>query len=428
MKKQFKLIISEFQERAIPNLTEREQDIPLNSKKIISLIGVRRSGKTSILFNMIKKLRQKVSNENIVYLNFEDDRLFEMELNNLNDLIDAYYELYPAKRAEKIYLFFDEIQNIDNWELFVRRVYDTLDVQIFITGSSSKLLSAEIATSLRGRTITYEIFPFSFKEILEHKDIAVNLHSPSSLSYIKNELESYLKSGGFPEIIDEDSFFQKKILSGYMDLIIYKDIVERHGITNRDLLKHLIKYCFVNMGTLLSFNKLYNEYKSRGFKLTKNSLYDYFSYLEEAFAFFKVPIYRDSIREEMRNPKKIYAVDNGFKALFDFSFSDDYSKLYENIVFLHLRRQSSEIYYYKEKQEVDFYCVIDGTKQLINVSYDLSGEKTRDREISGLVEAMKYFNIKKSFLITREEAAVEYIDECEIIILPLYEFLLTTGS
>jgi len=197
MKKQFKTIILDNQEREFKDITPREYDIPMKTKKIVSLIGVRRCGKTYILYSLIEKFRKKVAKENIVFINFEDDRLFPISLKNLDDLIVAYYELYPNKRKEKVYFFLDEIQNIEGWELFVRRIYDTLNIQIYITGSSSKLLSSEIATSLRGRTITYEIFPFSFKEYLVHKKIKVNLHSSSS---IKNAFNSYEKEYFFEKI------------------------------------------------------------------------------------------------------------------------------------------------------------------------------------------------------------------------------------
>ena len=424
MRDKFKKNIIEFQERKLPDLVPREYIIPTDTKKIVSLIGIRRSGKTSILFNMIKQLSVTVGIENIIYINFEDDRLFGLELKDLDDLLEAYYELYPDKRTQTVYLFLDEIQNIKNWELFVRRIYDTLRLQLFITGSSSKLLSAEIASCLRGRTITFEIFPFSFREYLQYKNIKINLHSPRSLNYIKNAFDSYLKAGGFPECINEDKFIRSKILSDYMNLIIYKDIIERYNIKNKQLLRHLIKYCFINIGTLLSFNKLYNQYKSLGYKLSKDSLFEYFSYLEEAYTLFKVPIYRESRKEQLRNPKKIYAVDNALKGMFEFSFSEDYSKLYENLTFLHLRRQSSEIYYFSQHQEVDFYTVIDGKKLLINVCFSLDSIETRQRELSGLLEAMKFLNINESFLLTKSEEAIEKIDNHIINIIPLFKYLL----
>ncbi len=424
MKDIFKKLIVDFMERDIKNILPREYNIPLESKKIISLIGVRRSGKSSILFDMINKLREKGNRDNIIYINFEDDRLYPLELSSLDLLLESYYELYPAKRGEKVYLFLDEVQVVDNWELYVRRVYDTENIHIYVTGSSAKLLSTEIATSLRGRTITYEIFPFSFKEYLQYKEINVNLHSSKSLSFIKNALEDYLVDGGFAETINEEPPVARKILSDYLELIVYKDIVDRYNIKNRSLLKHLNKYCFTNIATLVSFTKLFNEFKSQGYKLGKDTLFDYISYLEDAYTLFPVPIYRNSVKEEQRNPKKIYAIDNGFKKIYDYAIGDDMSKLYENIVFLHLRRQTKDVYYFKEKQEVDFYAKVNTNAYLVNVSYKIDDPATRKREIDGLVEAMNYFKLSKAYLITSEEDQTMQIDDKKIYIVPLFRWLL----
>lgn len=425
MREIFRRIIMDFQERTLRSTIKRDVQVPLFSDKIITLIGVRRSGKTSILYKMIEELRESIDPKNIVYINFEDDRLLGTTVSNLDDLIEGYFELYPEKRDEKIYLFFDEVQNIPGWEVFIRRIYDTLDVQIIITGSSSKLLSSEIATSLRGRTLTYEIFPFSFKEYLRFKNITVNLNSSKSLSFIKHHFEEYLLCGGFPETIGQDPSMQKRILSDYINLIVYKDLIERYGITNTALLKHLIKYAFVNMATSVSITKLYNDFKSNGFKLGKETLFDYFGYLEEAYAIFSVPIFRSSVREEQRNPKKIYAIDNGLRAVYDASFSPDYSKLYENLVFLALRSKTNEVYYIKERQEIDFYCVIEGEKQLINVSVDISNPDTFEREINSLTEGMEFIGVDKSILITKEREGSISVGDKLIHCIPLWKWLLT---
>jgi len=424
MKEIFKKLITDFIEKDIKNIQKREYAIPLESKKIISLIGVRRSGKSSLLFDTINQLRKIQPKENIIYINLEDDRLYPLKLASLDTVLEAYYELYPHKKDEKIYLFLDEVQVVENWELYIRRVYDTENIQIYITGSSAKLLSTEIATSLRGRTITYEIFPFSFKEYLEYKNITINLYSSKSLSFINNELENYLFDGGFAETIGEDKTISRKILSDYLELIVYKDIVDRYNISNRSLLKSLNKYCFTNLATLVSFTKLYNEFKSQGFKIGKDTIFNYLSHLEDAYAVFTLPIYRNSVKEEQRNPKKVYAIDNGFKKIYDYTMGEDKSKLYENIVFLHLRRQTKDLYYFKQNQEVDFYARIESKEYLINVSYIIEDEKTRKRELDGLLEAMAYFKLSQAYLITKDEESVVKIENKTIFIKPLYKYLL----
>jgi len=423
MKDIFKYIINEFIERELPDIKKRDMDIPLYSNKIISLIGIRRSGKTYLLYDLIKRLRKKISRENIIYINFEDDRLFGIKLNNLNEMIEAYFEMFPSKRSEKIYLFLDEIQEVNNWEKFVRRIYDNLNAQIFITGSSSNLLSKEIATNLRGRTITYEIFPLSFKEYLKFKNIEINLYSSKSLSFIKNSFNSFLTQGGFPEIaLEENDDIKKRILSDYVDLIIFRDVVERYNIKNLTLIKFLIRYFFSNPATLLSFNKLYNELKSQAFKLSKDTLFEYFSYLNDIYAVFLAPVFKNSIKSEMKNPKKIFIVDNGFNYIFNTSFSVDYSKLFENIVFLHLRRKYIDIYYFKEKKEIDFF--IPQKRLLINVSYNIEDKDTFVREIDSLQEGMEFFGIKEAYLISLDKESVLDVENKKIFIIPLWKWLL----
>ncbi len=421
MKELFKKIITDFQESSFKPTVPRDLQIPLDSGKIVSLVGVRRSGKTSLLYQIIEDLRTRVNPACIVYVNFEDDRLFPLELPHLDDLMEAYYELYPHNRDQKVWLFLDEIQNVQNWELFVRRIYDTLNLEIFITGSSSKLLGAEIATALRGRTITYDVFPFSFREYLRFRDIEVNLHSSRSSSFAANAFEDYIRHGGFAETIAATPDVRTRTLSDYSDLIIYKDIVERHGIKNLALMKHLVKYCFTNMATSASMNKLYNDFKSQGFKLGKDTLFEYFSYLNDAYAVFSVPVFRNSVREEQRNPKKIYAVDNGFKSIFDASLSPDYGRLYENAAFLHLRRQTREVYYFLQQQEVDFYSRIKGRRIIANVCLDLHAPYTRKRELNGLAEALKYFDSDQGWLLTRSREETVTHDGRTITMLPLWK-------
>lgn len=395
-------------------------------------MGVRRSGKTFVLFSLIRMLEEKenVDRKNILYINLEDDRLYPLELADLNSLIEAYYELFPQKKREKTYLFFDEIQNVPGWEAFVRRILDTENCRIFITGSSAKLLSKEIATSMRGRSLTYEIFPLSFREFLAFKKVDAGNYSSRGMAEIKNAFNEYLERGGFPEVIDYNTDIYTRTLQEYLDLIIYRDIIDRYNITNNLLFKHLMKFCFVNISKLVSTNKLYNDFKSQGLRLSKNTIYEYLSYLEDAYSAFTIPIYSNSPGEAMRNPRKIYSVDTGFKRVMDYSFRKDYGYLYENIVFLELRRQIKEIYYYKKKQEVDFFFEKEGKPNLINVSYTMadSSASTRKREINGLIEAMEYFSINNGLIITSDMEEEVKVDNKTIKLIPLWKWLLLHNS
>ncbi|WP_197910375.1 ATP-binding protein [Desulfosarcina ovata] len=391
----------------------------MKSKKIVSLIGVRRSGKTSTLQHTISQLRETVDPKQIVYLNFEDDRLDSLTIAELDLILEAYYELYPLHRESRTYWFFDEIQNIEGWEKFIRRMHDTEKGQIFITGSSAKLLGSELATSLRGRTLRYEVFPFSFREYLRYQNVEVNLNSSANRTLIKHHFDHYLTHGGFAECFDQSDDIQRRILRDYLDLVVYRDIVDRFGVTNRALLKHLIKYLFVNPATLVSYNKLYNEFRSQGFRISKDTLIDYFSYLNDAYAAFSIPIFRKSVREEQRNPKKIYIIDNGYKRLYDAFAGQDTGKLYENLVFLHLRRQTPDIYYFKQAYEVDFFVEGD----LINVSAKIDKAATRQREIRSLEAAMHHLGCKESLLLTAETEETIKTEAGTIRVLPVWEWL-----
>jgi len=420
----FKGLIVDFQERDLTHVVDREIEIPLDTGKIITIMGVRRCGKTHLLFSLINKPGKKIDRRNIVYINFEDDRLFPLQLGDLATLIDAYYELYPDKKDEKVFLFFDEIHNVKGWEKFVRRIYDTENCAVFITGSSSKFLSKEIASSLRGRTLSYEVFPLSFKEFLRFKNIEIDMYSSRSVARIKNALNEYLIKGGFPEVVNYDQELFTGTLQEYIDLIMYRDILERFKITNTFLLKYLMKFCFTNVSTLISFNKLYNDFRSQGLHLSRNTIYEYVSYLEDACALFTVPIYSTSVRGEWRNPRKIYSVDIGFKSVIEYAALKDIGRVYENLVFLELRRKHMNIRYIKQKQEVDFYFVSKGKGNLINVCYDLDEPSTREREIKGLLEAMESHTIKRALIITNEMEEQIEVDDRVIDIVPLWKWLL----
>jgi len=421
MKKElFKKIIRDNIEY-LPERKARELQLPLDSSKIISLIGTRRSGKTSVFYHTIHKLREHYPSENIVYISFDDDRMFGFELPDFQVLIDAYYEMYPLKKDETIYYFFDEIQNIPNWELFIRRIYDTEKCRIFLTGSSSRLLSKEISTGLRGRTVIYTLFPLSFTEFLGFKGIQPELYSSSKTAIIKNELVQYLETGGFPELLLENDL-KEKILKEYIDMIIYKDLIERYNVSNLFLIKYLVKYCFTNISTLLSINRIFNVLNSIGKRVSKNTLYEYFSYLEDAMILYQIPVYSDSASVQQRNPKKIYLADIGLKKTV--SFENDIGKIFENIVFIQLKRYYDDIYYYKDEQEVDFVYLNKGKPHLLNVSLDIDNPDTFYREVNGLLSAMKKMNLKESYLITDYQEKDEIIQGFTIHIVPLWKWLI----
>jgi len=418
----FKQIFTDSIERNFDYVVERDVDFPLESKKIITFIGVRRCGKTHLMYHAINKLREKMPRENLVYINFEDDRIFPLSLPNLSTMLETYYAMFPQKKSETVVFFFDEIQVVENWAVFIRRLYDTENCRIFISGSSSKLLSSEIATNLRGRTLSFEVFPLSFREFLRFNKISDNIHSSKNRAQIQYLFNAYVKFGGFPELVFEEERFARKTLQEYIDLIIYKDLIDRYKVGNRYLMKYLVKYCFSNISTLFSFNKLFNDLKSQGIQLSKNTLYEYMSYLEDAFAVFMLPVFSRSVSEQSKNPKKIYAVDTGFKTVN--SAAEDVGHKFENIVFLHLRRNSKELFYFKHKQETDFYYIGSESPQLINVAYSLETPTTLNREITGLLESMEALQISNALLINSDKDELFRHEDKTIRIIPLWKWLL----
>jgi predicted AAA+ superfamily ATPase len=425
MKAYYRELIIDFAERDLTAIKSRELLLPDEPLRIITIIGARRVGKTFLLLHHINKLRARIHASKLLYVNFENDKLFPFTLEKVQDIIETYYEIYPSCKSEKVYFFFDEIQNIPGWSLFLRRLYDTENCYIFITGSSSRLLSKEIATSLRGRTITFELFPLSFREYVQWLELstAENYSSRQRAEHI-NAFQSYISSSALPELIfEKDDAIQQAVLHEYINMVVYKDLIERHGLTQHNLIKLFIRFLTVNISNQISINKLFNDYKSQGLQLSKNSLYEFLTYLEDSYIFYNTSIYSSNIRDRQRNPKKIYTVDIGLKLLMDYQV--DKGRLLENLVFLQLRRKYHEISYFKAGQEVDFCFQTNRGLQLINVAYDISERGTYQREINGLVEAMIHFKIFESTLIIADGNETEVlIDGRRIKIIPAWRWMM----
>jgi predicted AAA+ superfamily ATPase len=424
----FKELIVEFHQDGIPDFIERDLELPINTNKIISVIGVRRSGKTYLLFQTIKKLLEKIPIEKIIYINFEDERL-EIKAQDLSLLLEAYKELYPEISLKDLYLFFDEIQNIEDWEKFVRRIYDKYTKNIYITGSNSKLLSKEIATALRGRTISYEIFPLSFKEFLKFKGFYFeekDFYNLEKRGIWKKQFLEYLEYGGFPEIVFfDDKNLKLKTLQNYFEVMLYKDLVERFQIKNSIILKYFIKRVIENIGKPLSVNNIFNELKSQGYKVSKDSLYEYLEMIEDIYLSIIVRKYSKSILKTGFSQKKAYIVDNGLINALSFSFKENYGVLLENLIAKEFKANGYEIFYYKEKKECDFVVAKKDKVIPVQVSYSLFSEKTKKREINGLLEAAKFLNVKNGIILTFDEFEELTINNIEIKIFPFYYYFNT---
>lgn len=420
-KEMFKYIIKEFHEARLPELYKRKLTIP-ETQKVISLIGLRRAGKTFYFYQLINNLiEDSINPSQILYINFEDDRILPLNVKELNTILEAYYELYPENTGETLYLFFDEIQNIDNWELFIRRVHDKKNARIYITGSSSKLLSKEIATSLRGRTLSYYLFPLSFKEFLRFRQVTLNkdFEYTDARFKVKKLFSEYLVGGGFPEVVLEAEELRQDILRNYFEMFIYRDLVERFSIRNTSLLKSLVKFLITNIGTTFSVNSFYRTIK-KDMPVGKDTLMEYLSYLEDINLVYLVPIFSYSLKKQQVNPRKVYCIDNGLRNAVSFMFSKDEGRLAENLVFLELKRRSKEPYYWKNKGEVDFVIKDrDSSFTAINVSYT---DEIDERETKALLEFADEFSpkVKELILLTKDLEKTEG----RIKIIPLWKWLI----
>jgi predicted AAA+ superfamily ATPase len=397
LKQAIKTIIADFHRQGIPELVMRENSILLNSAKIVTLIGPRRTGKTYMLYQLMKQIEDIT---NIIYINFEDERLtFAPE--ELQQIIEAYFEIYPEKKEKDIHIFFDEIQEIRGWEKFVRRIYDNITKKIFITGSSSKMLSKEIATSLRGRAISYEIYPLSFREHLKFKGVPEDIISTKGKAKIMYEFDNYLQRGGFPETVFMKTEVYNKTITNYFDTMLYRDVIERYSVTDAVQVRNLLKYLLSQTAKEFSINKIYNDFKSKGAKTSKDGLYKYLDYFEDAFILVPVANYSESVRKQTL--RKAYAIDAGLANMLSLSLSKEHGRLFETIILLELKRRGKQVFYFKNGVECDFVIKEDEIiTTAIQVCYDFNDEN-KEREIKGLTSAMKRFKLSTGTIITLNE-------------------------
>ena len=432
----FKAVLVWWKRLRLPDTVSRELALPMSSTQVISVVGVRRCGKTYLLLDTIKQLLKGLEKDNIVYVNFEHERLRNLDAGDLGELLVAHREIFEPNDAKPAHLFLDEIQNVRDWDKWVRRVYDEKKFSIFITGSSSKLLSREIATSLRGRCLSFTLYPFSFAEFLRAKNYSVENIAEIQYSEEKGRmlklLREYMEFGGFPEVVlspDEETKY--KLLSSYFETIFYKDIAERYKVKNLALLDNFLRYAINNYSSYLSLTKTEKYFKSTGIKCSKKTLANCLRYSETVFLLFPLEIFSYKIKDRMQYPKKIYCVDTGIINRFAAKFSENLGRLTENVAYLELRRRFEaprhEIFYWKDHQqrEVDF-VIKEGlrVKQLLQVCWDPTDEKTKKREIGGLVKAMEEFKLNKGLVLTGDHEGEETVKKKRIVYKPLWKWLL----
>ena len=409
--------IKEYEKRGV-SLNERSIILP-ETNKALAVVGIRRSGKTSILMKLFKET------ENAIFFPLDDDRVFPVTLDTLQEIVKVSKEMYLDK---KITFFFDEIQEIENFELLVKRLVEKEEYKVYLTGSSSKLLSNEIATQLRGRSLSVEVFPLSFKEYLYFRNVTLtDILTEQEHANMLNNLENYLNYGGFPEIVLEEEN-REDVLKNYLDMVVYKDIIERYNVKNTDLLRLFLKFLINSNTKKVSINKLANHFKSMGVSVSKNTLYEYLSHLNDSYVIFPLKKYAYSLKESSLSLMKSYVIDNGFIKMYDFKNSSDIGKYLENAVFIELRRrglvENQELFYYEDDiGEVDFLVKQnEHVSKLINVCYNLNFENY-DREIKKLVKIGKKIKCNELYLVTFDLEKEITEDGILVKAIPFWKFM-----
>ena len=412
------------------DLKPREAQLPIDSGKIVTVPGVRRCGKSSKMEMVINDLLSKgVDRKRFLWIGFDDERLVTMNSTELNQIVEAYQEMYPDIEMSSVYMFFDEIQLIDDWEYFVMRLYKHYTKNIYISGSNASMLSSELKSALRGWPLEEETMPLSFKEYCDFKDIKTDSWLESDLAKLRNAFIAYNSDGGFPEVVlTENPLHKAKILQTYFDTMLLKDLVEHYGISNIEVMRYFLKRIMVNLTKPTSVRAIHGDIKSRGLKVSKDALYDWANYACDVFMFIRISNYSRSLQKSESSQPKYYCIDNGLRDAVLLPQSDDEGKKLENTVFLQLYRHRTpidRIFYYQGKGECDF-VVQRGVDviSLIQVAWDMSNEETRSREINGIVEASKAIGCKNLYIITYDSAEEINIDNDTVIhVIPVWRWL-----
>ena len=419
-----------------PRLTPRDARLSRVAGKVHAVIGMRRAGKTTYLLQLQAERRRTLAPERVVYLGFDDDRLADLPATQLSLLLEAYYRRFPELRGRQtVHWFFDEIQLVAGWERFVRRVLDSERAEIVVSGSSARMLSREVHTSLRGRGMETVIRPFSFREFLRHRaeepEKPVRSFTSAERSRIEKRFLEYLAEGGFPEAQGLDRALRTELLQGYVNTVLFRDVVERYGVSQVAALKWLTRQCLRNPAGSFSVHRLWQDLKAQGHGVAKDALHAMLGHLVDAFLVSAVPLSTDSERRRNSNPRKLYPVDTGLIAAFDLSGRSNLGHALETVVLHELDRRKAEVGYVKTRGgfEVDFHARFpEGGEALIQVCAELADADTRERELRALAEAAReHPRAKRRLLVlTRDQVSVTAAED--VLVQPAYQWLLDSNN
>lgn len=407
----------------------RDLELPIDSGQMITVAGVRRCGKSSMLKIVANKLIGKgVEPSRILWINFDDERLYGMKAEELDEVLQAYREMYPDIPLSEVYMFFDEIQIVDKWELFVMRLYKSYCKNIYITGSNAEMLSSQIASALRGWPLEFEVFPLSFNEYLRFKGVSASRFEESGRARLVNVCREYLHASSFPEVVlmKEESLKIRKV-QGYFNTMLFRDLMEHYELKSPENVRYFLKRLMTNISKPTSINGIYNDLKSQGKKVDKNRLYDLADMACQIFMFYRVNRWSPSLIKETAGQPKYYFIDNGMRNALILPTSDDDGKLLENAVFLHLRRHVDPYYkisYFQEGYECDFAVQHEEEiLMLIQVCWTLTDPNTRSRELRGLKTASDMTGCRRCMIITFDEEDETIYEGINVKIYPAWKWL-----
>ena len=432
MKKEVIKSLIALKQKEIPfDIIERDIRLPINRKKIITIPGVRRCGKSSLMEIAINHLVQNnVPQSHILWLGFDDERLKNMTSDELDEVIAAYMEMYPDIPIKEVHMFFDEIQLIKDWEYFVLRLYKSYCKNIYVCGSNATMLSTELSSSLRGYPLEYETYPLSFHEYCRFCGINTESHLEQDKARLRNAFDTYNHESAFPEIVLTRSPSERlQLLQGYFDTMILKDLVEHYKISNISVVRYFVKRIMANLTKPTSINAIYRDIKSQGLKVSKDDLYLWADYICNIFLFIRIPKFEPSLIKEQNALSKYYCIDNGLRGAVLSPQSNDKGKNLENTVFLQLNRSklpSDKISYYQGNNECDFVLRReDQVLQLLQATWDMEDTATREREITGILEASHATGCDNLLIITHDEENTLTCNGKTIRILPAWKWLLS---
>lgn len=426
----FQSIIALHQEEIPLSLHERSLQLPLNKQRIVTVTGVRRCGKSSLLHLTINRLLASgVDKEQILYIGFDDERLANMDVSDFDEILQAYRLMYPDRPLSSVYMFFDEIQIVKGWELFVLRVYKNYCKNVYVTGSTAQMLSGEMSSALRGWPDEYTEYPLSFKEFIAFKGVKANRYTEEGAALMANMFKSYLLTGGFPQAVLANVETERvKLLQAYFNTMLFRDMIEHYNISaSPSVVRYFLKRVFNNITKPSSVNNIYNDLKSQGLKLSKDSLYQWLDYACNIFLLHKVPKYSKSVIKQSTSLSKYYVADFALAKSVLLPQSEEKGKALENAVYMHFARhlnENEQIYYFNEGAECDFVIANDeGVKELIQVCWELD-EFNTPRECGGLCAASAATGCKKASIITCNQAQSIHYGDLQINVVAVWDFML----